>query len=309
MAGVDNDSNISSILGSENNNVIGVNSTLSEWLRQSVLNRSIFGRNLEVGDELFTLVIPAKYKIDTTDHTKAVMTLIRFFSKLHDLYRKDAYKSEDIELFFDILGNSVYITDGFSFSSSVWSSPKNCAYIGTERVSRESTSGTVKNCKQRHLDGRTSKYVDLVCNTVVLFLRKIAKTTPELLLNHTFSTKPIYTFLKTIQNIYYFIGSKYYGNRLCNRLHTFVVSVNKIFQTVAGYDILREEGKDGNDMCGHGILIAQASDGNKIIVIANGNSDTGLPETRNLGAKGYTLLGGGRLNRTRKQRRLKAKEI
>jgi len=147
-------------------------------------------------------------------------------------------------------------------------------------------------CKRNTLDERTSKYIDIISNTIILFLKKIKSTNSDLLENSRVK-EYLESFTTATQSLYYFIGSKYSGRRLCNRFSNLVSNINRVF----GRSILYQLGNDGTDMCGHGIFSVKSSDGIFVIMIGDGDDTTGAPKTKPAINMGYTLAGGTRRNR------------
>ena len=222
-------SNIYSILSSENN-VITKDATLGEWLRLPTKARSLFGMEFS-GDpyslDSYKLLMPMSIQKLTGDaqQIRLWLAMVKSFRNINTLYSKSTFTNDDLEMFFKVIINIIHFSEGDTFDGSVWRPVKSCAYIGSDFSSAVNSFGTKMFCKQSYLDLRTSKYIDVISNTVFLFLKKVASNNPELLKNSSF--KAIIDFFNDmVQSIYYFVGKKYSWRRLCNRLSFFVKNVN-----------------------------------------------------------------------------------
>ena len=152
-------------------------------------------------------------------------------------------------------------------------------------------------CKKKALDLRTLKYIDIIINTICLFLKRIKKINKDLLRNDIFK-QAIKEFTDAISSLYYFAGNKYNGHRLCNIFSPLIKNINTIFE----YEMIIQTGKDGLEMCGHGIThLTQKHTGNTVVVVHIGNESTG--DVDMTGLNDYTIqMKGG--NTLRKKKRI-----
>jgi hypothetical protein len=295
-------SNINSVLSADNN-VIKKDTTLGEWLRLSTRKRSMFV-DYDANLDTYELLVPMS--LQKKDGAKAAINW-RFMRKhlenLNKLYSKTTFVIDDLIKFFQSLTFIIRMSDGQTpKAGGDWAPATGCDYTDeTFDLTSKNRYDAALYCKRRNLDLRTSKYIDVISNTVCLFLKKIASTNKELFDNESFKSVIDY-FNDVVQELYYFVARKYSGDRLCNRLSFFVKNVNNIVNKVVGYDIIRQEGKDGNDMCGHGVLAGETTDGKMVIIINNGKTN-GSVETNSLIAKGYKKISRSRRRRNSKQGR------
>lgn len=286
-----------SILSSNNDsiNVSSKKELKQSWNKLSVINRSLFSP--EWNAELDNLIDPVKEA-----DPKSRLMRHKFLSQIRALYNAESFDIENAKKFFTYILHFIQSSDGYrQDKTGKWAPQPICAYTGFD-INKNTRNGSISDgCKYPHFEIRTQKYLDIISNTIILFLKKIAKENPSILVNSEFM-KIIKPFSQAIAGLYYFAGSKYNGTHLCNRLSNFVKNVNKIFRTSAGYDIIIQTGIDGNFMCGHGVLPLIKPDGTYVVDIHIG-TEKGEVEVESLGRSGYSFVVGGTRRKNNKKKR------
>lgn len=274
-----------------NNNSINSHSRAEladNWFRRSKIDRSLFGDLGVVEQE--EICLP---KIPASDAT--VILSRKYLRLLKKTYNLPQYTIENIKSFFGLLENIIRVSDGEILHNNVWVKSSVCSYTSSAISALVGSDGIKLFCKMRSLDPRTQKYIDIISNSIVLFITKVSRANPELLSNNTFSDV-IIDFADLLARLYYFVGSKYSGTRLCNRFNSLVQNINSIFYRIHAYNIILQTGQDGKFMCGHGVLPIKTEDGKSVVAIHEGKTD-GSIESESLLAKRYKLLGGSRKKR------------
>lgn len=299
---VNNNSDIESILSSNNNAVD--RKTLERaaegpWLKRSVVNRSLFLDNVS---EIITILFPKHMEeqvlnpdFPARDDANVYMINIRTIKKLKSLYVNEVTK-ETIKQFIDGLQIIIHIAKGDIHNGRSWKTRPGCLYTG---IKGKPVGGLI-NCKNPSLDSRTSKFIDIISNTILLYFKKVSKTKKELLENKNF-IKLIGDFADLLASLYYFTAQNYSGKRLCNRFSNLVKNINAIF----GYPIIVQTGINGEIMCGHGIVHVTKDD-THMIAIHYGNANTGSIHTNSLIKLGYAV-GGTRKQKNHKRTTRKSK--
>jgi hypothetical protein len=278
-----------SVLSMENNAVSSNNrETLAKsWLKLSMIDRSLFG---EVDFSILT-------KNPEMDPRGIILNMSKSLRGLTSLYNSPVTK-ESFKMFILHMSRFIDLADGKTPDGRQM---PGCFFTGDPfNPKKNESTGTNLFCKYPNIGERTQKFIDMICNTIILFLKKVIKEDKKLL-SEQFDILDdyeglLYAFGVMISKVYYFVGSKYSGTRLCNRFSNFVKSINTIFEKQMGRALIHQTGMDGKFMCGHGVSPAKVLINGKlkpVIVVHEGKDDGGI-ETNTLTKKGYTLMGGTR---------------
>lgn len=302
-----NNSNLESILSSNNNSVdmkslekIATGNP-EQWLKRSVVNRSLFLDNIS---EIITLLFPKHMEafvlnpdpdaISPND-MKLYIQNQKMIRNLKILYTTEV-NTETIKQFISIMQNIIHIANGDKYDGRSWRKQGGCLYTGNQPLP---VQGGV-TCKKPSLDIRTTKFIDIISNTILLYFKKVSRTKKDLLENKNF-IKVIGDLTDLLALIYYFTGTNYSGNRLCNRFSNLVRNINSIF----GYSIIVQTGKNGKHMCGHGIAHVTKDDIH-LIAVHEGKEDDGSIDVASLRELGYAV-GGTRKRKNNKKNTRKSK--